>query len=40
MTVKEYTKKFYRLDIKFGHVDDDVEKIARYINELRSRIKD
>ena len=28
--VKEYTKESYRLDIRSGHVDDDVEKIARY----------
>ena len=40
MTVKEYTKEFYRLGIKFGHMDDDVEKIARYINGLRSIIQD
>ena len=40
MTVKEYTKEFYRLDIRSGHVDDDVEKIARYLNGLRSRIQD
>ena len=40
MTVKEYTKEFYRLDIKSIHMDDDVEKIARYINGLRSTIKD
>ena len=32
--------EFYRLDIRSGHVDDDVEKIARYINGLRSRIQD
>ena len=38
--MKEYTKEFYRLDIRSGHVDDDVEKIARYINGLRSRIQD
>ena len=38
MIVKEYTKKFYRLDIRSRHVDDDVEKIERYINGLRSRI--
>ena len=36
MTVEEYTEEFYRLDIRSGHVDDDVEKIARYINGLRS----
>ena len=40
MTMKEYTKEFYRLDIKSGHVDDDVEKIARYINGLRYGIQD
>ena len=40
MTVKEYTKEFYKLDIRSGHVDDDVEKIARYINGLRFRIQD
>ena len=40
MTVKEYTEEFYNLDIRSGHVDDDVEKIARYINGLRSRIQD
>ena len=40
ITMKEYTKEFYRLGIRSGHVDDDVEKIARYINGLRSRIQD
>ena len=40
MTVKEYNEEFYRLDIRYGHVDDDVEKIARYINGLRSEIQD
>ena len=35
MIVKEYTEEFYRLDIRSRHVDDDVEKIARYINGLR-----
>ena len=40
MIVKEYTEEFYTLDIRSRHVDDDVEKIARYINGLRSRIQD
>ena len=40
MIVKVYSKEFYRLDIKSRHVDDDVEKISRYINGLRSRIQD
>ena len=38
MSVKEYTEEFYRSDIKSRHVDDDVEKIARYMNGLRSII--
>ena len=40
MTVKEYIEEFYRLDIIPGQVDDDIEKIARYLNGLRSRIQD
>ena len=40
MTMKEYTKEFYRLDIRSGHVDDDVEKITRYINGLRYGVQD
>jgi len=40
MSVKEYTEEFYRLDIKVGHVHDDIEKIARYMNGLRSGIQD
>ena len=40
MTLKEYTEELYRLDIRSRHVDDDVEKIARYLNGLRSGIQD
>ena len=40
MIVKEYTEEFHTLGNRSGHVDDDVEKIARYINGLRSRIQD
>ena len=32
MSVKECTKEFYKLDIRSGHVDDEVEKVARYLN--------
>ena len=38
--MKEYIEEFYRLDIRSRHVDDDVEKIVRYINGLRSGIQD
>eukprot|EP00253_Pinus_taeda_P011709 PITA_11709 len=40
MSVKEYTKEFYRLSIRVGHAEDDMEKVARYINGLRYDIQD
>jgi len=40
MSVKEYTKEFYRLSIREGHAEDDMEKVARYINGLRYDIQD
>ena len=40
MSVKDYTEEFYRLDIRSGHVDDEIEKISRYLNGLRSGIQD
>ena len=40
MTVKEYIEEFYKLNIRAGHVEDDVKKVARYINVLRYDIKD
>jgi len=40
MTVKEYTKEFYKLSIRARHVEDDVEKLAKYINGLRYNIQD
>ena len=40
MSKKEYTKEFYRLDIKSEHMDDEVEKFIRYLNGLRFGIQD
>jgi hypothetical protein len=40
MTVKEYTKEFYRLNIRAGHRESDDEKVARYLNGLRYDIQD
>lgn len=40
MIVKEYTKQFYKLSIRVGHVKDAVEKVGRYINGLRYDIQD
>ena len=39
MIVKEYTEEFYRLHIRSRHVDDEIEKVERYLNRLRSRIQ-
>jgi hypothetical protein len=35
MTVKEYTEKFYKLNIRVGHRESDDEKVVRYMNGLR-----
>jgi hypothetical protein len=40
MIVKEYIEEFYRLSIRDGHVEEDVEKVSRYINGLRYEIQD
>lgn len=39
MSVKEYTEEFYKLDIKSRHVDDEVEKVSRYLNGSRTSIQ-
>ena len=38
MNVKDYTEEFYRLDIISRHFDDAIEKVARYLNGIRSGI--
>eukprot|EP00253_Pinus_taeda_P024622 PITA_24622 len=40
MSIKEYTKEFYRLSIRTRHVEYDLEKVARYVNGLRYEIQD
>jgi hypothetical protein len=40
MSVKEYTKEFYRINIREGHRESDDEKVARYMNGLRYDIQD
>jgi hypothetical protein len=40
LLVKEYTKEFYKLNIRAGHRDNDEVKVARYINGLRYEIQD
>ena len=31
MTVKEYTKEFFRLNIRSGHTEEGLEGVFRYI---------
>ena len=38
MTVKEYTKEFYRLNIRAGHRESNDKKVARYMNGMRYEI--
>jgi hypothetical protein len=40
LTIKEYIKEFYRLNIRVGHHEIDEEKVSRYINSLRYEIQD
>jgi hypothetical protein len=40
MTVKEYTKEFYKLNIRTGQREKDEENVSSYINGLRYEIKD
>jgi hypothetical protein len=40
MTVKEYTKEFYKLNIREGHRESDDENFSRYMNGLRYDIQD
>lgn len=37
--VKEYTEEFYKLCIRAGHFEGDMEKVSRYINGLRYDIQ-
>jgi hypothetical protein len=34
MLVKEYTEKFYRINIRAGHQESDNEKVSKYMNGL------
>lgn len=40
MTINEYKEEFYKLSIRTGHADDDMEKVAIYINWLIYDIQD
>jgi len=38
--VKEYTKEFYKINIRAGHQENNDEKVSRYMNGLRYDIQD
>ena len=38
--MKEYTKEFYKMNIREGHKENDEEKVVRYTNGLRYEIQD
>jgi predicted DsbA family dithiol-disulfide isomerase len=40
MSVKEYTEEFYKLNIRVGHIEENLRKVARYLNGLRYEIQD
>ena len=40
MTMKEYTKEFYKINLRVGYIEDTEEKIARYQNGLKFDIQD
>jgi hypothetical protein len=40
MTVKEYTKEFYMINIRASHRERDDEKVAIYMNGMRYDIQD
>ena len=39
MTVKEYIEEFFRLSIRAGQIQGDIERVARYVNGLRYEIQ-
>ena len=40
MTVREYIEEFYKVNIRFGHIEDTPQRAARYVNGLISNIQD
>ena len=40
MTVREYAKEFYKVNIRSGHMEDTPERVARHIIGLRFDIQD
>ena len=40
MTVREYTKEFYKINLREGYIEDTMEKVVIYPYGLRYDIQD
>jgi hypothetical protein len=40
MSVKEYTKEFYKINIRGGHQESNDEMVSKYMNGMRYDIQD
>ena len=40
LTLREYTEKFYKVNLRVGYVEESIEKAARYVNGIRMDIKE
>lgn len=40
LTVKEYTKELYKMNIRSRHVEDNLKRVSIYINGIRYEIQD
>jgi hypothetical protein len=40
MSVKQYTKECYKLNIRANHIEENPKKVSRYLNGLRYKIQD
>ena len=40
LTVREYTEKFYKVNLRGGYIEDTSKKTTRYINGLRMDIQE
>ena len=40
MIMREYTKEFYKLNLRVGYVEDTIKKVVRYLNSLRYDTQD
>ena len=38
--MKEYTKEFYKINLRARYIKDTIEKVARYLNGLKFDIQD